>query len=146
MLNNEQLMDEWRKDSAFDSTKLMHTMYAHPLLHAKYLSLLQEYKIKLRRHAMKYANLKQAKIRYYSGEMTKEQLVERGWSQYLYKKPLKSEMESLLDSDSDLQQLQEESLYIETLVFACESIMKDIGNRYYLFKNLVEYEKFQAGV
>ncbi len=95
---------------------------------------------------MKYANLKQAKIRYYSGEMTKEQLVERGWSQYLYKKPLKSEMESLLDSDSDLQQLQEESLYIETLVFACESIMKDIGNRYYLFKNLVEYEKFQAGV
>ena len=138
-------MGEWEKDSTIDKTQLMNTMYGHPLLHFKYLSLLQEYKLKLRKHAMKYANLKQVKIRYYSGELTQEQLEERGWKQYLFKKPLKSEMEALLDADHDLQQLQEESLYIETLVTACESIMKDIGNRYYLFKNLVEYEKFQSG-
>jgi hypothetical protein len=55
-------------------------------------------------------------------------------------------MESLLDASSDLQELQEKSLYIEGLVQACESILKDINSRYFLFKNLVEYEKFQAGV
>jgi len=145
MLNNTQLMEEWEKDSRFDRTNLMHTMYSHPMLHSKYLTLLQDYKLKLRKHAMKYAKLKQTKIRYYSGEMTKEQLEEQGWQQYLFKKPLKSEMEALLDADADLQLLQEESLYVETLVTATEAIMKDISNRYYLFKNLVEYEKFQAG-
>lgn len=146
MLNNDELMEQWKNDSSFDQTKLMHTMYNHPVLHSRYLTLLQEYKIKLRKHAMKYAKLKQIKIRYYSGELTKEQLAELGWDQYLFKKPLKSEMEALLDADTDLQVLQEESLYIETLVSATEMIMKDISNRYFLFKNLVEYEKFQAGV
>jgi hypothetical protein len=138
-------MQEWEKDSTLDRTALMETMYGHPMLHSKYLTYLQGYKVGLRKHVLKYANLKAVKIRYFSGELTKEELDRRGWQQYLFKKPLKSEMEALLDADSELQLIQEQSLYIETLVSACEYIMKDIGNRYYLFKTMVEYEKFQSG-
>jgi hypothetical protein len=146
MLNNDQLMEQWEKDCRIDHSNLTHIMYSHPILHSRYLSHLQTYKITLRKHAMKYAKLKATKIRYFSGEMTKEQLAATGWSQYLFKKPLRSEMDALLAADTDLQTLEEQSLYIETLVSACESILKDINSRYFLFKNLVEYEKFQAGV
>lgn len=146
MLSNDELMSQWKTDCYFDSTNLTNTMYSLPMLHSKYLTLLQEYKIQLRKHAMRYSKLKQTKIRYYNGELTKEELDSRGWLQYLFKKPLKSEMDNLLDADSDLQLLQEQSLYIETLVSGTESIMRDISSRYYLFKNLVEYEKFQAGI
>ena len=145
LLTSEELMETWAIDCKIDQTALMHTMYNHPMLHSKYLTLLQTYKIQLRKHAMRYAKLKSLKIRYFNGELTKEELVSKGWLQYLFKKPLKSEMESLLDADTELQALQEQSLYIETLVQACESIMKDINARYFLFKNLVEYEKFQSG-
>ena len=54
-------------------------------------------------------------------------------------------MESLLDADSELQLIQDQCVYLESLVQACESILKDINSRYFLYKTIVEYEKFQSG-
>lgn len=146
MITHEQLLEEWKADSTIDQTRLMPTMYNHPVLHSKYLTYLMGYKLQLRKLLMKYQKQKVFKQRYYNGELTREELNSAGLQQYLFKKPLKSEMESLLDADSDLQLIQEQSLYVESLIYSCESILKDISNRYYLFKNLVEYEKFQSGV
>ena len=145
MLTNDELMAEWESDCKIDPTQLMHTMRNFPQLHAKYLNHLQTYKHSLRKHVLRYAKLKSVKIRYYSGEMTKDQLDERGWTQYLFKRPLKSELESLLEGDSDLQLIQEQSVHLESLVVAVESIMKNLSNMYFLFTNLVAYEKFQSG-
>ena len=139
-------MTQWEKDCTIDRTDLMSTMYSHPILHSKYLTHLQTYKVQLRKSIMKYQSVRLLRQRYFNGEMTKQMLDEQGWEQYLLKRPLKSEMEAMLDASPDLQLLQEKSLYLEGLVQAVESIMKDINSRYFLFKNLVEYEKFQAGV
>lgn len=146
MLNHDELMTEWEKDCTIDRTDLMSTMYSHPILHSKYLTHLQTYKVQLRKCIMKYQSMRLLRQRYFNGEMTKDMLDAQGWEQYLLKRPMKSEMEAMLDASPDLQLLQEKSLYIEGLVQAVESIMKDINSRYFLFKNLVEYEKFQAGV
>ncbi len=145
MINHTELMAEWEKDSTLDRTALMDTMYRHPILHSKYLTHLQNYKVNLRKHVLKYQKAKLTKQRYYNGELTKEELQSMGLQQYLFKRPLKAEMEALLDADNELQMLQEQSLYLETLVQACELIMKDINSRYFLFKTIAEYEKFQAG-
>ena len=115
------------------------------MLHSKYLSILQEYKVNLRRLTLKYQKLKVIKQRYYNGELTKQELEQYGYEPYLFKRPLKAEMEALLDGDHELIELQEKSLYIDGLVSATESIMKDIGNRYFLFRSLVDYEKFLSG-
>lgn len=146
MLSHTELMEEWSLDCKIDRTDLMSTMYSHPILHSKYLTHLQNYKVSLRKYALKYQSVRLMRQRYFNGELTKEELNENGLQQYLFKRPMKAEMESLLDASPDLQELQEKSLYIEGLVQACESIMKDINSRYFLFRNLVEYEKFQAGV
>lgn len=146
MLNHEELLAEWKKDSVVDQTTLRETMYSHPLLHSKYLTHLQTYKVNLRRLTLKYNKLRAIKVRYYNGELTKEELAERGWPQYLFKKPLKSEMDAILAGDADMQIMHEQILYTESLIQTAESIMKDIGNRYFLFKSLVEYEKFLSGV
>jgi Recombination, repair and ssDNA binding protein UvsY len=146
MMGHEELMEAWRIDSILDRSALMNTMYSHPMIHSKYLTILQEYKVSIRKLAMKYSTLKATKTRYYNGEMTKDELDLFGWKQYLLKKPLKSEMETILSGDADLQKIEEKTLYLETLIQSAEMIMKDITNRYYLFKSMVEYEKFQAGV
>lgn len=138
-------MAEWAKDSTIDETNLMNEMYRHPMKHSKYLTHLQTYKVKLRQMTAKYMSLRSDKVRYYNGEMPKSELAERGWQQYLFAKPLKAQMEALLEGDADLQKLQEQTLYIETLAQSCESILKDLGNRYYLFKSMVEYQKFLSG-
>jgi hypothetical protein len=78
--------------------------------------------------------------------MDEAELIANDLKQYLYKKPLKSEMETILDADSSLQLIKEKILYTETMVQACESILKDIGNQYYLFKSIVDQNKFLSGV
>lgn len=145
MLTHEQLMESWVTDSTIDPTQLMHTMYGHPMLHSRYLTHLQTYKHALRKHMGKYQKSKLIKQRYFLGELTKEELVQYNLQQYLFKKPLKSEMESLLDADSELQLIQDQCVYLESLVQACDSILKDINSRYFLFKTIVELTKFEAG-
>lgn len=146
MMTHDELMKNWETDSLIDKSSLSHTMSGHPMLHSKYLTILQTYKLSLRKHIMKYQRLKLLKQRYFNGELTKEELDANGWVQYLFKKPIRSEMENLLDADPDLQLIQEQSIYLETLISSTESIMKDINSRYFLFKSLVEYEKFLSGV
>lgn len=139
-------MESWKTDSQIDQSSLREVMYSHPMLHSKYLTHLQTYKVNLRKLTLKYNKLRAIKVRYYNGELTKEELDERGWKQYLFKKPLKSELDGIMSGDPDIQVLQEQILYVESLIQSAESIMKDIGNRYFLFKSLVEYEKFLSGV
>lgn len=138
-------MESWNKDCNIDRTDLLSAMYSFPILHSKYLTILQSYKVNVRKLTLKFQKLRLLKQRYYNGELTKEELDGLGWDQYLFKRPLKAELETLIDADSEIQILQEKILYIQSLVESTEMIMKDISNRYYLFKNLVEYEKFLAG-
>lgn len=146
MLNHEELAKEWANDSSIDRSDLMHTMYSHPMLHSKYLGFLMSYKVTLRKYTKKYQVQRMIRQRYYNGEMTKEELERHGWKQYLNKRPMNAERETLIDSSPEIQELEEKSLYTQTLIEAAESILKDINSRYYLFTNLVDYEKFQAGV
>lgn len=145
MLTHEKLMESWSADCRIDSTALLDRMYRHPLLHSKYLTILQSYKVQQRKLTLKYQKNRLQKTRYFNGELTQDELLAAGWKQYLFRKPMKAEMETLLDADSDLQLLQEQILYIETLIQSTESIMKDISNQYFLFKNLIEQTKFLNG-
>lgn len=145
MLNHEQLMESWSVDSKIDKSDLKNVLYNHPMLHSKYLTMLMDYKSQLHKHVLKYQKTKVFYQRYYNGELTKDELTLGGLSQYLFKKPLRAEMESLLDGTPALQLIQEQSVYLEGLINATESIMKDISSRYFLFKTIVDYEKYLTG-
>jgi hypothetical protein len=145
MLNHDELIQLWTEDCKIDRTKLLERMYQSPILHSKYLTILQTYKVKIRTLTLKYQKLRMLKTRYYNGELDKAELDKQGWLQYLYKKPLKSELESLLDADGELQTIQEQILYIETMISTTESIMKELTNQHYLYKNIIEQQKFLAG-
>lgn len=145
MYTHDQLMDSWEIDCKIDQTQLLDRMYRHPILHSKYLTILQNYKVQQRKLTLKYQRNRLQKTRYFNGELTKEELDTAGWKQYLFRKPMKAEMETLLDADTDLQLLQEQILYIETLIQSSESILKEITNQHFLFKNLIEQAKFLSG-
>ena len=146
MLTNEELMTEWAADCKIDQTNLSERMSSHPILHSKYLTYLQTYKIKLRTLSLQYQKRRQIMTKYYNGEMDEAELMGYKLKQYLYKRPLRTELETLLDADESLQLIKEKILYIETMVQACESILKDISNQYFLLKSIVDYTKFQTGV
>ena len=146
MLQHNELLEQWAEDCKIDRTQLLERMYQSPILHSKYLTILQTYKVKIRTLTLKYQKLRQLKTRYYNGELDQETLYVNGWKQYQYAKPLKSAMETILDADEDLQLIQEQILYIETLISTSESIMKEMTNMHFLFKNIIEQQKFLAGI
>lgn len=144
-MNIEDLHDMWELDCNIDEDHLDRASIHTAKLHSKYLRILIQHKMKVAAYQAEYNNLRQAKFRYYRGEMPKDELKERAWDQWQGIKPLKNEMEEFLGGDSDLNKIDLKISYIKVMVEALESILKQIGARDWQIRNAVEYKKFIAG-
>lgn len=141
----DEHLREWEKDCIIDELDIAHSSARGPILHAKYLSLLGQAKMQTRAATAKYLALKGDKIKYYRGEMTQKELQDRGWQQFQGIKPLKSEMNDVLQTDEDMIKQHSRVFYLETMVESLEGIMKSINTRSFDIKNMVEWMKLQAG-
>lgn len=145
MLKLTELQDLWKEDAAIDETNLGHCSANVPLLHAKYLEHLSQAKLQLRIATAKFLRLRRDKMKYYKGEMTRDELIERGWTQYQGIKPLKSEMNDILLTDEDMIKQEDRVAYLETTVMFLEAVMKSINSRTWDLKNSITWAQLQAG-
>ena len=144
-MNLQELQDEWAKDSLVDDDHLDKESARIPNLHQKYLKFLMEFKMKLTKQRAEFHQLRRLKIRYYNGELGREELEEHGWEQYQGIKPIKSVQDDLLHGDDDLIKMTVRISYLEDMVYATESIMKSISSRGWDIKNSIEWKKFISG-
>lgn len=140
-----ELQTEWQKDCKIDGTNLGVEAASTPILHAKYLALLTSSKLHLRKAEVDFIRLKKLKFRYYRGEMSREELVEAGWSQWLHNKPLKNEMDEFLQGDDDIILLVDKIEYLKAVLYQLEQILRSINSRTWDIKNSIEWEKFTSG-
>lgn len=140
-----ELQDLWKEDCKIEMTNLGQEAARVPQLHAKYLALLTSTKLQLRKVETDFLRLKKLKHRYYSGELSKEELFELGWEQYLFSRPLKSEMEGVLQTDDDLIQQLDKVEYYRTLIYQLEQIIKSINSRTWDVKSAIDWYKFTNG-
>lgn len=136
----------WEADSVIDDNHLGESSTATAKLHAKYLKLLVDAKLKKSKLDIDYNNLRKLKFRYYRGEMTRNELADLGWEQWQYNKPLKAEMDEFLKGDGDLTKIQARIEYIDTMVYALESIMQQIKQRDFQLSNGIKWKQFLAGM
>ena len=144
-MNIEELNDMWDNDCSIDEDHLDRASVHTAKLHSKYLRLLTQHKMRIAALYAEYNNLRQTKFRYYRGELSREELNERGWNQWQGVKPLKNEMDEFLTGDSDLNRINIKIEYIKVMVEALESILGQIKARDWQIRNAVEYKKFIAG-
>ena len=144
-MNLQELQDEWAKDRLVDDAPLDREAVRIPNLHQKYLKFLMEFKMKLTKQRAEFHQLRRLKIRYYNGELGREELEEHGWEQYQGIKPIKSVQDDLLHGDDDLIKMTVRISYLEDMVYATESIMKSISSRGWDIKNSIEWKKFISG-
>jgi len=135
----------WEADSRIDDNHLGEASTHTAKLHAKYLKLLVNAKLKKTSLDIEYNNLRKLKFRYYRGELSRDDLKQLGWEQWQYNKPLKAEMDEFLKGDEDLSQIQARLDYIDTMVYALESIMSQIKQRDWQVKNGITWKQFLAG-
>lgn len=144
-MNIDEIQNEWEKDSYIDDNFLGESATKTPKLHAKYLKLLIGVKLKHTKLSSDYNILRKNKFRYYRGELSREELTELGWPQWQGVKPLKSELEQMLEGDSDINTLLLKIQYLETMIFLLESILGQIKARDWQIKNAITWKQFLAG-
>lgn len=144
-MNIEELNDMWEEDCSIDEDHLDRASVFTAKLHSKYLRLLVQHKMRIAALNAEYNNLRQVKFRYYRGELSREELTDRNWTQWQGVKPLKNEMDEFLTGDADLNKINIKIEYIKVMVEALESILGQIKARDWQIRNAVEYKKFIAG-
>lgn len=144
-MNIEELNDIWQADCDIDDNHLDRESINTAKLHSKYLRILVHHKMKIAALHAEYNNLRQVKFRYYRGELSRDELTDRGWSQWQGVKPLKNEMDEFLTGDADLNKITIKIEYIKVMIEALESILGQIKARDWQIRNAVDYKKFIAG-
>ena len=141
----EDILVAWEADCYIDDNHLGESSTSTAKLHAKYLRVLIEARMRRAKIEAEYNNTRKLKFRYYRGEMTRKELEELGWEQWQYAKPLKAEMDEILKGDGDLAKLHMRLEYVESIIYALESIMQQIKQRDWQIKNSITWKQFLAG-
>lgn len=141
----QELQDMWAIDCKIDETNLGRAAARVPELHAKYLNILSTVRLQYRKTEAEFLKMKKLKIRYYRGELTHDEYKELGWAPYLLNKPMKNEMDEVLNTDDDIIKYVDKMEYLKTMLLHLEQILKSINSRTWDIKSSIEWYKFTNG-
>jgi len=139
------IQTEWKNDSKINQLELGDEAVRTANLHAKYLTVLSNIKLQLRKAESDYNNMRRLKYRYYRGELSQSDLEKLNLEQYMGNKPLKNEMDEFLTCDVDLNTLTDKIEYYKTVVYTLEQILRSINSRTWDIKSAIEWNKFTNG-
>jgi len=140
----DELYEMWERDNTIDITNLSGESANIPKLHNKYYKLYVEQSLKLRKMKTDYSKLKKLKTEYYKGELDKAELDELGWTPQPLK-ILRQDIPSYLEADDDIIHQSLRLGMQEELVDYLEEIIKNINNRGFQIKGVIDWEKFKVG-
>ena len=137
----EQIMDMSAKDIKLDDISLDTESLRTPLLFDKYLKLHTLLKRELNKANKKYGKLKREKTIYYTGRAER----------YVYDenpldiKILKNELDVFMNGDEDVIVMQNELDDLQVKFDYVDKCMKNILERQWHIKNVIEWRKFTNG-
>jgi len=143
----EQVLDEWSKDSILPPNNLDEVSRETPKLHAKYLALLSNAKLRLKKAEMDQKSLLKLKWLYYNGKMSQEEIETQGWDYDPFNglKIMKGEMDYYYDSDKEIQESELKIQYIKTLIDTLKEIVDTLRWRHQTIGNMIKWKVFEAG-
>jgi hypothetical protein len=132
------------KDMKLDDSRLDTESLVIPQLHGKYLNILYDEKMVLRKHQKDLALMLKQKWEYYTGKMSQEDLKEMNWEPFDLR-ILKQDVDLYMDSDPDLQSKKDKVFVQQEKIAYLESILKMIMNRQYHIRDAIMWRKFING-
>ena len=146
-MDMKTILEEWEKDCVIDDMNLDESSRITTTLHAKYLQLLSNHKLMLRRAEFKQKELLKDKWLYYNGKMTQEEVETRGWDPDPFDglKIMKGEMDYYYDADPDIQRSEEKIQYYKVTIDTLTDIIDNIKWRHQTIGNIIKWRQFQSG-
>ena len=137
----EEIISSWREDCKLDDTELDTEALRIPNLHAKYLKMLAEHRVKLRALRIKQKQLSQTLYDYYKGDLNNPEDLAAIKREPWPKTVLKQDMPMYVDSDEDMVKINSKIAMQEEIVGVCEEILKSINNRGFQIKNAIDWRR-----
>ncbi len=134
----------WEVDSRINPTDLSSPLSEVAQLHSKYYRLFIDETLAVKGWQMKLKVLKRLKYEYYSGSIAEEDLVENGWEPNQLK-ILRTDIPMYIDADKDVVEATLKMSARQAKADYLESIIRQIQNRGYNIKTLVDYQRFRSG-
>ena len=146
MIDLKEVLASWAEDSKI-SMQLDEDSRNTPLLHAKYLDLLSNAKLLLRRAEFSQKTLLKQKWEWYNGKMSHEDIVELGWDPDPFNglKIMKGDMDYYYDADPEIQKSEEKIQYYKTVVETLTEIVSNLNWRHQTIGNIIKWKQFESG-
>tara|TARA_B100000131_G_scaffold88797_2_gene85640 strand:+ start:796 stop:1239 length:444 start_codon:yes stop_codon:yes gene_type:complete len=143
----EEVLNQWTIDSLIEKTDLDEVSRKTPALHAKYLSLLVNAKLKMKKQEMDQKTLLKEKWLWYNGKMSEEKIKELGWNPDPLDglKIMKGDMDHYYDSDPEIQASELKIQYLKTMIDTLNEIVNNLNWRHQTIGNMIRWRQFEAG-
>jgi len=142
----DEMVDEWEKDCKIDWTEPDKESLKVSELHHKYLKMLTNARVSLRKYIAQRKELNKHKWAYFQGDLNGDPLLEKlGWEPYLGKKVLKVDMERHINADSDVQKVDYKVSYLEEKIVFLEGVLKSIYARGFQIRDFITWQQFTNG-
>lgn len=140
----DDILKNWEIDCVIDNDNLGNASSITPNLHAKYLRLLIDYKLKKVKFTNELSDLKLLKSKYFKGHLSTDELKDLGWEPY-HLRVLKTEIDEHINADQDIQKIQTRLDYCNTAIYTLEQILQELKSRSFHTRVAMDWIKFRAG-
>lgn len=140
----DEIYEMWDKDGEIDETNISGESANIPKLHNKYFQMYVNEGLRLKKLRADYKTLSKLKTEYYKGELDIEELKEYGWTPQPLK-ILRQDIPTYLEADKDIINMTLKIGLQEAVVEYLESIIRQINNRNFYLKNILDWERFRTG-
>ncbi len=140
-MNLDEIMTVCEKCLEIDETNLARESLETPKIYGKVLRIRSDESLYLKKLEYELKILFQNKRDYYLGRGTAEDYKNKPFDL----KILKSEVNTYIDADSDIQRLNLKIQLQEEKINYLDSVLKQISNRGFLIKNAIDFQKLMNG-
>ena len=146
-MNLEQILEMWSEDSSLPRDNLDEVSRTTPKLHAKYLTILSQTKLRLKKAEMDQKSLLKLKWLWYNGKMDEEQIKSLSWDFDPLNglKIMKGDMDYYYDSDKEIQESELKIEYLKTCIDTLKEIVNNLNWRHQTVGNMIRWKVFEAG-
>lgn len=144
-VNIEDLMEMWSKDSPIDKTEPSKELVRIPSLHAKYLRIMTHHNLVCKKLTADYHGRRKIKWEYYNGDLNNPEDLAAHNLEPMTKKVLRADISHYLDSDTELNGILLKKAVHEEIVEFCKAVLKELNNRTFQVRSIIDWEKFTGG-
>ena len=131
----------WEKDSQIEITEIHNEAAKIPSLHAKYWDVYNTLKLLREKAQSQESRVRLSRYNYYTGKASEEEYKAEPFPMRVREKDA---IKRYLDADVKLEEITLKIKYYDVMLTYLEDIVKQINNRSYQLKNIIDWQKLSG--